>query len=67
MQIIGMDQIVEGLILKRFDGLGGKKETIIFFPLNELEIRITVVNVTSNQIWRWFLAFAGYSRLQQAQ
>lgn len=50
MQIIGMDQIVEGLILKRFDGLGGKKETIIFCPLNELEIRITVVNVTSNQI-----------------
>lgn len=32
MQIIGMDQIVEELILKRFDGLGEKNETIIFSP-----------------------------------
>lgn len=66
MQIIGMDQIVKEVIFKRFDGLG-KKMKQSFSPLNELEIRITVVNVKSNQIWRRFLAFAGYSGLQQAQ
>lgn len=48
---------------------GGKKwNNHIFSPKKtEPEIRITVVNATSNQIRSRFRPLAGYSGLQQAQ